>query len=304
VLKFAALNLKLHFPGIVRLPRWLGSAFRGGLGEQLRKIVCYRPMLDCQKCEKSGECLFYAAYQNPFAKRGQAPPPKPVVLIPPFFGREMTFGPGGELEVGLLLLGDYVRFFPHVLLALQQLGGQGLGDARHVGLNRFEVILAVNKLGGGIVYKDGAIHLSNLKQLEVRELEPFKREHVRIGFRTPIELPLGFPPSPEHLLNLIRGRLIMFVNEYGTGEKVPEFTCRGKVKCVARHYHRLPGFSRRSGRREFWHCWTGIADYDFEELDKRGQWLLGVGRVLGAGAKSSFGLGFINIEPIDKEGQS
>ncbi len=118
-----------------------------------------------------------------------------------------------------------------------------------------------------------------------------------MGFRTPMELPKDFPPSPEHLLRLIRQRLVLLVNEYGDGSRVPEPEVKGRVNPVARHHHRLIGYSRRSGRREFWQCWTGIADYEFEEINEVGQWLLGVGKVLGAGAKSSFGLGFFDVGP-------
>jgi hypothetical protein len=126
---------------------------------------------------------------------------------------------------------------------------------------------------------------------DVTEIPPVEGQSFRVFFRTPIELPLGFPPPPEHLLKLIRHRLIFLVNEYGTGEKIPEFACKGSVRFLAKHRHRLTGRSQRSGRREFWNCWTGIADYDFGELDETGRWLLGVGRILG----------FFSIDPLDSD---
>lgn len=53
----------------------------------------------------------------------------------------------------------------------------------------------------------------------------------------------------------------------------------------------------KTGRREFWHCWTRKVEYEFELIERVGRWLLEVGAVLGAGAKSSFGLGFIGVQP-------
>ncbi|MEM3514777.1 MAG: hypothetical protein QW495_05580, partial [Candidatus Hadarchaeum sp.] len=180
-------------------------------------------------------------------------------------------------------------------LALQQFGSYGLGDARHLGQNRFEVAGARCEFSGELVYEGGTIYPSRAKAVDVTDLPPVGQKRLRVGFKTPIDLPLGFPPSPEHLLKLIRQRLVLLVNEYGSGERVPDFKCKGEVKPIAKHYHRLVGYSRRSGRREFWNCWTGIADYNFEEIDETGKWLLSVGKVLGAGAKSSFGLGFFDF---------
>jgi len=235
-------------------------------------------------------------YEKSCSKRGYAPPLRPVVLVPPFLEKEIE-GSHAELNIHLLMFGECSRYLPHVILALQLFGSEGLGDRRHLGQNRFEIIEATCEFSGQKVFADGLIYPSNVQAVDVRELPPVDQKQLRINFRTPIQLPLGFPPSPEHLLKLIRHRLVLLVNEYGTGEKVPEFFCRGSVRPVAQHYHRLLGYGRM-GRREFWDCWTGTADYSFEELDKNAKWLLGVGRFLGAGAKSSFGLGFMDyLEP-------
>ncbi|MEM2300502.1 MAG: hypothetical protein QXI28_04820 [Candidatus Hadarchaeales archaeon] len=302
MLELSLTFLDLHFSSGAKLPRWLGSAFRGGLGQHLKRISCYHPMRECKSCDRAQVCLFYATYEKPVAKQGHAPPPRPIILVPPFFGKEMEFAHEAKLELKLLMFGEYVHHFPYVILALQQFGSCGLGDVRHLGQNKFEVVEARCRFSGKPVYDGDRIYPENMEIMDVVDFPLIDQKHLRIGFRTPIELPLGFPPSPEHLLTLIRRRLVLFVNEYGNGEKVPEFKVSGKVETVAKHYHRLVGCSQRSGKREFWNCWTGIADYEFEELDETGRWLLGVGRELGAGAKSSFGLGFFDIwNPERKE---
>jgi len=296
MLSLASLSLTLRF-GEAELPGWLGSAMRGGFGQHLRRIVCYRPLHECESCGQAGECLYYETFERPCSRRGYAPPPRPIVLVPPFFGRRVTFRKEGRVEVGLLLLGRSVRNFPHVLLALQQFGFHGLGEGRYFGRNRFEVERATCRFSNRVVFDGGVIHPDRLRTLDVARIARVRGSRFRVHFRTPIELPLGFPPSPEHLLGLIRQRLLLLVNEYGTGEEVPGFSCRGSVRPGSGHRHRLVGYSQRSGRREFWNCWTGLADYDFGELDENGRWLLGVGRVLGAGAKSSFGMGFFDLTP-------
>jgi len=299
MLSLASLNLTLRF-WEAELPAWLGSAVRGGFGQHLRRIVCYRPMQQCQTCEWGANCLYYETYERPYAKRGHAPPPRPIALIPPF-GKKLTFRREGRIEVGLLLFGRFVQSLPHVILAFQQFGSHGLGEGRYLGKNRFEVERITCKLSGNIIFDGRVLCPDRLRTVDVSEIPPVSGHSFRVLFRTPIELPLGFPPPPEHLLRLIRHRLILLVNEYGTCEKIPDFRCDGSVRSLKAHYHRLVGYSRRSGRREFWNCWTGIADYDFRELDENGRWLLGVGRVIGAGSKSSFGMGFFDFYPLQSE---
>jgi hypothetical protein len=254
-------------------------------------------MQECDSCGLSGSCLYYECYERPYAKRGYAPPPRPIVLIPPFFGRKIALKGGGRISVELLLLGRTTKNLPHVILALQQFGSQGLGEGRYLGKNRFEVERATCRFSRRVVFNNGVIHPNHLRTTDISRIPPLRGNRFRVKFRTPIELPGGFPPTPEHLLRLIRQRLVMLVNEYGSGDKIPVPRCRGSVRPLSGRIHRLVGYSRRSGRREFWNCWTGIADYSFEEIDETGRWLLGVGRVLGAGAKSSFGLGFFDVSP-------
>jgi len=63
------------------------------------------------------------------------------------------------------------------------------------------------------------------------EIQKYKKETnaVTIGFKTPFTAP-SFPPEFDSLLNLIRNRLIRFVNE---------FVAEGEIKKYVRHYHNL-----------------------------------------------------------------
>lgn len=294
MLNVARARLSLLFSSPVRLPGWLGSTFRGGLGQHLRPLVCYCPSKECEKCNLSDECPFYIAFMRPFAKRGRTPPPRPIAVIPPF-GRPMKGRI--KMEVDLVLLGDYIRFFPHLILTLQWLGVDGLGNLRRLGFNRFRITEGRCWFSGQKVFGDGIIYVKNLKSVEVRELEPFKGNGVRVEFKVPIELPKGLPSSPFDFLELIRHRLILLVNEYGDGRKVPDFSCEGSGRIVESKLVRLPGRSMRSGKREL-QGWMGTAEYHFEKIDEVGRWLLSVGRVLGAGSKFSFGMGFFELSQI------
>ena len=81
------------------------------------------------------------------AARGYAPPSRPVILIPPFYGTPLEFE-DGNLKVELLIFGRFLRFIPHILLGMQLLGQQGLGSLRHYGLNTFRIELGICAFSG------------------------------------------------------------------------------------------------------------------------------------------------------------
>ncbi|MCW3133455.1 MAG: hypothetical protein N2V78_03905 [Methanophagales archaeon] len=119
------------------------------------------------------------------------------------------------------------------------------------------------------------------------EIQKYKKETnaVTIGFKTPFTAP-SFPPEFDSLLNLIRNRLIRFVND---------FVAEGEIKKYVRHYHNLQRRSIRSNKTKF-DGYTGIIEYSIKEIDDAGRWLLNVGFVIGCGPDSSFGCGF--LQPI------
>lgn len=103
-----------------------------------------------------------------------------------------------------------------------------------------------------------------------------------------------FPPDLEKLLNMIRHRLILYVNEYGDGEKVPDFKCKAITTASNAHFHKLISNSQRTRKKEF-HTHTGTVEYLVEEMDGNTKQLLEIGSLIGAGPKPSFGLGFMSI---------
>ncbi|WP_309493155.1 hypothetical protein [Candidatus Hecatella orcuttiae] len=225
------------------------------------------------------------------AKRGYAPPSKPVILIPPFFGKAMDIEKDACLTVEALLLGDFRRYLPHLLLGMNFLGQVGLGSTRHYGLSRFEVEKGICAFSGKTVYERGVIMPANMKSVDVRDIPPYPDNRVKVGFKTPFTGSC-FPPTPERLLWMIRRRLIGFVNEYGDGSEVADFKCSGQIVNHSVHVHHLQRRSKRSEKKYF-KGYTGVVDYEFSELDDVGRWLLNLGFIIGCGPDSSFGCGFL-----------
>ena len=225
------------------------------------------------------------------SKRGHASPMKPIILIPPFFGKQMKIENEPKLLVEVLFFGDFAKYLPHVILAMSLLGKRGLYSQRYQGLNRFEVKEIGCCFSQKTVYDGETIFLKNLKVLDVKDIDPLNTDRVRIGFRTPFT-GREFPPESVRLLSGIRNRLIRFVNEYGNGEDIPEIEVDGKVDGFTRHYHKLERRSMRSDKTVF-DSYTGVVEYCFDKLDRNAAWVLALGFHVGCGPDSSFGCGFL-----------
>jgi CRISPR/Cas system endoribonuclease Cas6 (RAMP superfamily) len=296
MLNFSRITLQLNFNTPTILPRWMGSVFRGGFGEYLRMGCCPNINQDCKKCHYNDGCLFYYSYERETAKKGYAPPTRPIIIVPPFFGQKMEFREHCTLDVDVFLFGAFSKYLPHVLLGMKLLGFAGIGSLRRYDMNRFVIEAATCALSGERIYDGETVSLTKLRTIDVADLNNCTENPVKIGFRTPIILKSSeFPPSSERLLDLIRSRLILYVNEYGDGTKVGEAKCSGEVCQISKHFHRLERRSRRAGARLF-EGFTGIAEYSFDELDDVGKWLLNVGLFLGAGPRSAFGCGFLDLK--------
>ena len=290
MLQLSKITLTLEFTTPAVLPYWMGSAFRGGFGQNLRKAICPDSQKICSTCTTKDTCLFFYTHMNTLSQRGHAPPSKPIILIPPFFGKEMRMNEKGWLNVDVLFFGDFTKYLPHVILGMSLFGRRGLYAQRYYGMNKFVIKEIVCTFTGKTVYDGETIYLRNLMVVDVRNIEPFKNKKAKIGFRTPFTGSV-FPPLPADFIALIRNRLIRFVNEYGTKEIIPETNATGTIEACAQHSHTLERRSMRSTKKTFM-SHTGVVDYTFD-LTIEEAWILNVGFIIGCGPDSSFGCGFL-----------
>lgn len=297
MLKLASLNVRLDFSTPVEFPYWMGSTFRGGFGIYLRRACCPDLSRSCYECEERSECIFYHSHMREESKRGHAAPPKPLVIIPPFFGKKLFVEKEGYLDLDILLYGSFIRYLPHAVLGLRLLGQKGIGSKRRYDMNRFVVSEMTCNFTGKRVYDGQRINLENMGSIELGDVEPLEvNNRVTVSFRTPFISKTGeFPPALERLLWHIRQRIIRYVNEYGDGTRVPIFTSDGKIVSSEKHFHRLKRRSVRGGKQEF-HGFTGVVEYGIEQTDNTARWLLEAGKMVGAGAKPSFGCGYFTLE--------
>lgn len=290
-LKLTKLRATLNFPQY-SLPYWLGNKFRGGFGSVLFKAVCGHLKPECENCLSRDDCLYYALYVRNRQKRGKSQPVRPVVFIPPFFGKPVSGR--GKLELEINVFGDYERYIPHIIYGLKYLGKLGLNAK-----SRYEVEKIIDCFSGKVVYDGESIKMNALSPVNLSEIggietgietESDTVGTVGIEYSTPIEAKVPLPLN--HLIHMIRRRLILYVNEYGEGT-VPDYTCQDEILESNWKSHRLTHRSKRGGLRNFY-GYTGYAIYRFS-ADENALRLLSIGELIGAGAKASFGMGFFKL---------
>lgn len=285
------INLKFHSSG--ELPYWMGSTFRGGFGTNLREIVCYGPKLDCDTCNIQESCLFYYMYIRIKEKKGYAPPIKPIIIIPPFFGKRIYLKDDGFLNLEVLFIGDFKKYLPHVILAFSNLGSRGIGSLRHYGLNKFYIDTISDHFTKSLIYDKNTIFPGNLSIIESDKLTFHFNDLIKVLFKTPYSS-ISFPLSLEKFIDGIRRRAILFENEYGTKTEITKPKFKGATLDFVSHFHELERRSMRSEKTTF-RGYTGSISYKFEEVDDTTKWLLSLGNIIGGGPDSSFSLGFFNI---------
>lgn len=298
MLEVAKLTARLIFPKQVIFPYWMGNTFRGGFGMHLRRACCPDLKRDCYSCDAKDNCIFYYTHMKKDSKVGFASPPKPIVFIPPFFGKCFTVKENGFLDIDILLFGRFIRYLPYAILGLSMLGQSGIGSERRYDINKFKIKEMRCCFSKKVIYDGNTINLGAMKSIDIAD---YARDDIcvtdtlYVGFKTPIIVKTGeFPPALDKLLSMIRQRLILYVNEYGDSTKVPDFQCSASIKSSRVHFHNLKSRSQRGGKRSFF-TYTGSAEYSIEKIDENAIQLLRIGLLIGAGPKPSFGLGFLRV---------
>jgi CRISPR-associated endoribonuclease Cas6 len=282
-LKFTSLVANLEFPEY-RLPYWMGNKFRGGFGSVLLKAVCGFLKPECKNCGTRTDCLYYALYVQDRQKIGKSQPVRPIIFIPPFFGKSVEGS--GALTLRINVFGDFIQYIPHIVYGVRYLGKTGLNTHSKYVLTEIKDLFT-----GELVYDGNSVNIDCIKSINLDNLSGRKSGIIKINFLTPFELekiPLGL----DHLIHMVRRRLILYVNEYGKGN-VPDYKCDDKIVRSSLKKHKLFHRSKRFGKR-FFTGYTGEAEYE-AKLDKNGRKLLRIGELVGAGSKSSFGMGFYEI---------
>jgi hypothetical protein len=118
----------------MRLPGYMGSAWRGGFGRALRRTVCVTGLPACPSCPFAASCVYPYLFETAPAGEGGILAgydrvPNPFVLAPPW--EEGRLVPeGGETGLRLVLIGRAVEHKGFARQAVVEAGLRGLGPDR------------------------------------------------------------------------------------------------------------------------------------------------------------------------------
>jgi len=185
-----------HYTPPLRLPRYAGSAWRGALGQHLKKTVCVVRDTPCPQCLLRFACAYAYVFETPppphstkMRKYNAAPHPFVLSLA------EQPQTPG-LYWLDVVLIGHGARYLPYLIHALHQAGQHGIGGQRQ--MFTLQHVEQWPPAGSPvIVYQKG--QLAALAPPEIPRY-PAMPQTVRWRFETPLRLKQdGRHGNPERI---------------------------------------------------------------------------------------------------------
>lgn len=117
----------------IRMPAYPGSAWRGLLGQGLRRTACVTRQPTCKGCLLVHSCVYSTLFETPApvgqAAQGYTAMPHPFVLdIDPKASTQLA--PGADFDLVIHLMGNAIAQVPYLIHALAGAGERGIGTTR------------------------------------------------------------------------------------------------------------------------------------------------------------------------------
>jgi hypothetical protein len=130
----AAFDFSFRARQPMRLPGYMGSAWRGGFGRALRRAACVTGLPECPGCPLLARCVYPYIFETaPAADGGILADydrvPNPFVLAPPW-DAPGALDPGDEARLRLMLIGRAIDHRGIAEQAVVEAGIRGLGPDR------------------------------------------------------------------------------------------------------------------------------------------------------------------------------
>jgi CRISPR-associated endoribonuclease Cas6 len=133
-IEVAAFDFRFRARAQMRMPGYMGSAWRGGFGRALKRAVCITGLPVCPGCPFEASCIYPYLFETAPGGEGGILAgydrvPNPFVLAPPWDeGRLLP--EGGETGLRLTLIGRAVEHAGFARQAAVEAGLRGLGPDR------------------------------------------------------------------------------------------------------------------------------------------------------------------------------
>ncbi|MFO1038435.1 MAG: CRISPR system precrRNA processing endoribonuclease RAMP protein Cas6 [Geminicoccaceae bacterium] len=286
-----------------RWPRYSGSAWRGGFGHALKRVVCVMRLRPCAGCALEGTCIYPTTFETspaPGASKMRLYDrvPHPYVLQPGV-SRAEHVGPGEALSVDITLVGRSTSHVAYAVRALEEAASAGLGPDRLQSRLQDVIPLPTDRQPWAVDH--GTLGSGMLTTGSIPEVPASPRRAV-VELSTPLRLqregrlvgPGGFTPG-DLLVNLIR-RLSMLCTFFTERPLEADFR---QLTSLARGM-RMPiaevgwvDITRKSSRQNAIMQMGGVVGrFDLVTEGAEELWpFLWLGQWVGAGKGATMGLG-------------
>ena len=196
----AAFDFRFRARPQMRMPGYMGSAWRGGFGRALRRAVCVTGLSTCPGCPFEASCVYPYLFETAPGGEGGILAgydrvPNPFVLAPPWDGGRVV-PEGGEAGLRLTLIGRAIEHAGFARQAVVEAGLRGLGPDR------------------------GALDLASVEPLTPPPIGPCP-DRIEIALASPLRLVeagrLVGPAAlrPRHLLLALLRRVSTLAERHG-----------------------------------------------------------------------------------------
>lgn len=291
----------------MRLPGFAGSAWRGGLGWALKRLVCVMRLRPCEGCPLERSCIYPTVFvarpdEDASKMRKYARVPNPFVLDPRH-PRRITVGPEDRVVLDLVLVGRACQQIAYLVRALEQAADSGIGPDR--GRLRLR---SVHPVAAPWSDAEGSSEAQAMRAEGTPIPVPPFTPQVELALRTPLRLqhdgalvrPHDFEPVCL-AMNLVR-RISMLCHHHSTTELEVDFRA---LKAQAERIRLLETElawveqKRHSARQQALVPMGGLTGRMVLDLsDAPDLWpFLWLGQFIHAGKGTTMGLGSYRLHP-------
>lgn len=303
------LRLTLKAQGNFELPEFKGSTFRGAFGRVLKRVICIRRDQDCTSCLIKGICAYTFIFETElfYGQTKKVSLPRPFVLEMPSEDKKQ-YGPGDELELGLLLIGKGIDYLPYFIFAFEELGRLGVGTGR----GRFQLTGITDAYTQSQIYSiDDTLVRPNYIKSTISKLKDMAlgsyQEHGSLTFITPFRTKNNGHLTEKITIELIMRAILrryMYLAElyFESGIEFDPNDIINKAREVAiiedntRWHDWVRYSSRQKGRMKLGGI---VGDIRYANLPEDLWFWLILGQELHIGKNTTFGLGQYLLNVVD-----
>jgi len=156
-LKYNNLTFLYKPAGVLQLPEFTGSTFRGVFGHALKQISCVDARQDCSSCTVAELCLYRLIFETTIPDPSDAPIPglnqlPHPYIIQPNSNINQQNRSNGLLAVRLTLFGPVINWITSIFQVMVRFGEIGVGKGR----TKLDLIQIEDSYSGDIIFaKDG-----------------------------------------------------------------------------------------------------------------------------------------------------